>query len=88
MLFRSAGYVVVMFPVVAVIMSVLFEGLELSSNIIAGVALVLGGNMVILGFWKKSSELQTWIDKQKHYWFDRKKVIKAACKHPSHWIPE
>jgi drug/metabolite transporter (DMT)-like permease len=85
---HKAGYVVVMFPVVAVIMSVLFEGLELSTNIIAGVALVLGGNMVVLGFWKKDSALHIWIDEQKHHLFDRKKLINAACKHPSRWIPE
>lgn len=38
----------VMFPLVALIMSLLFEGLELSKPIIAGMALVLAGNVFIL----------------------------------------
>jgi drug/metabolite transporter (DMT)-like permease len=72
---HKAGYVVVMFPVVAVVLSVLFEGLELSANIVAGIALVLAGNMVILGFWKKGPEFQHRLDELKHYWFDRKILL-------------
>jgi drug/metabolite transporter (DMT)-like permease len=45
---ERAGYVVVMFPMVAVILSALFEGLELEFHIYLGVALALAGNVVIL----------------------------------------
>jgi drug/metabolite transporter (DMT)-like permease len=45
---HKAGYAVVMFPVVALIVSFLFEGLELGWNILAGIALVLIGNILIL----------------------------------------
>ena len=44
---RSA-YVVVMFPVVALILSILFEGLSLDITIALGIALVLAGNVLIL----------------------------------------
>ena len=68
----------VMFPVVAVLMSVLFEDLELNFNILTGVALVLAGNVVVLGFWKRGSEMQLWLSKIRHYWFDRK-VLAGDC---------
>jgi len=45
---ERAGYVVVMFPMVAVILSALFEGLELEFHIYLGVGLALAGNVVIL----------------------------------------
>ena len=45
---HKAGYAMVMFPVVALIISVLFEGLELSRSIIVGMTLVLAGNVFIL----------------------------------------
>jgi drug/metabolite transporter (DMT)-like permease len=45
-----AGYTSVVIPVVAVILSILFEGLELDGYILAGIALVLGGNLVILAY--------------------------------------
>ncbi len=45
---HKAGYAMVMFPLVALIMSVLFEDLELSKPIVAGMALVLAGNVFIL----------------------------------------
>ena len=45
---HKAGYAMVMFPVVALFMSVLFEGLELSKPIVAGMTLVLAGNVFIL----------------------------------------
>ena len=45
---HKAGYAMVMFPLVALILSVLFEGLELSKPIVAGMALVLAGNVFIL----------------------------------------
>lgn len=45
---QRAGYIAVMFPVVAVVLSWFFEGLQIDSNIIGGVALVLVGNVLIL----------------------------------------
>ena len=45
---HRAGYAVVMFPVVALAVSLAFEGLQLSANIVAGVALVMAGNVLIL----------------------------------------
>ena len=45
----KAGYSVVMFPVVAFILSVMFEGLAIEMHIVFGVILVLIGNLVILG---------------------------------------
>ena len=45
---HKAGYAMVMFPVVALVISVLFEGLELSKPIVAGMILVLAGNVFIL----------------------------------------
>jgi drug/metabolite transporter (DMT)-like permease len=45
---ERVGYSVVMFPIVAVILSALFEGLELEPHIFFGAALALAGNVVIL----------------------------------------
>jgi drug/metabolite transporter (DMT)-like permease len=45
---ERAGYAVVMFPMVAVILSALFEGLELKLHIYVGVGLALAGNVAIL----------------------------------------
>ena len=45
---HKAGYVTVMFPVVAVILSVAFEGMQLTGTIVTGTALVLLGNFLIL----------------------------------------
>ena len=45
---QRAGYAVVMFPVVAIVLSVLFEGLVIDDHIIVGVTLVLMGNTIIL----------------------------------------
>ncbi len=45
---HKAGYAMVMFPVVAVIISVLFEELEINKTLLAGVGLVLAGNVFIL----------------------------------------
>lgn len=44
----KAGYAMVMFPVVALILSTLFEGLEVNATIIAGTVLVLAGNLFVL----------------------------------------
>lgn len=45
---HKAGYAVVMFPVVAVVLSALFEGLQVTANVLVGVTLVLAGNLVTL----------------------------------------
>ena len=45
---HKAGYAMVMFPVVALILSMLFEGLELNLSIIIGTSLVLVGNVFVL----------------------------------------
>ena len=45
---HKAGYATVMFPVVALILSVLFEGLRLDVAIVLGAALVLLGNVLVL----------------------------------------
>ncbi len=45
---HRAGYVTVMFPVVALILSMLFEGLALEPFIVAGFTLVLAGNLLVL----------------------------------------
>jgi len=50
---HKAGYAVVMFPVVALLVSFLFEGLELEWNILAGIILVIVGNVFILGTEKR-----------------------------------
>jgi drug/metabolite transporter (DMT)-like permease len=54
---HRAGYVVVMFPVVALLLSALFEGLHLTTQIVAGVALALAGNLLILGRVATASEI-------------------------------
>lgn len=45
---HRAGYVTVMFPVVALILSMLFEGLALNFYIVLGFSLVLAGNLLVL----------------------------------------
>jgi drug/metabolite transporter (DMT)-like permease len=45
---HKAGYVTVMFPVVALLLSMQFEGLALDMSIVAGTALVLLGNVLVL----------------------------------------
>lgn len=45
---HKAGYVMVMFPVVALILSALFEGLILDASVILGTALVLAGNIFVM----------------------------------------
>ena len=45
---HKAGYAMVMFPVVALILSTLFEGLELDWTILVGTLLVLVGNVFVL----------------------------------------
>jgi len=45
---HRAGYATVMFPVVALLLSILFEGLALDWSLIVGFALVLAGNLLVL----------------------------------------
>lgn len=45
---HKAGYAMVMFPVVALILSILFEGLEVRTTLIVGTVLVLAGNLFVL----------------------------------------
>ncbi len=45
---HKAGYAVVMFPVVALILSTLFEDLRIDLTIVTGTALVLAGNVFVL----------------------------------------
>lgn len=45
----KAGYINVMFPVVAVLLSVIFEDLSLSLNIVLGFVLVILGNLMVMG---------------------------------------
>lgn len=46
---HRAGYAMVMFPVVALTLSALFEGLRIDATIVVGTALVLAGNLFVLG---------------------------------------
>ncbi len=46
---HKAGYAVVMFPVVALVLSMLFEGLRPTPSILVGTLLVLAGNVFVLG---------------------------------------
>ena len=45
---HKAGYAMVMFPVVALLLSTLFEGLEITLTTVAGTLLVLAGNVFVL----------------------------------------
>ncbi|MDH3748206.1 MAG: EamA family transporter [Gammaproteobacteria bacterium] len=45
---HKAGYAMVMFPVVALILSMLFEGLHMDASIIVGTTFVLAGNVFVL----------------------------------------
>jgi drug/metabolite transporter (DMT)-like permease len=45
---HKAGYAMVTFPVIALILSMLFEGLKLDASIVTGTILVLAGNLLVL----------------------------------------
>ena len=45
---HKAGYAMVMFPAVALLLSILFEGLEITPSIVLGALLVLIGNVFVL----------------------------------------
>lgn len=53
---HKAGYAMVMFPVVALILSFFFEGLEITGSVVTGVTLVLLGNVFILHDRRKAGE--------------------------------
>lgn len=46
---HRAGYAMVMFPLVALILSALFEGMHLNAHVFTGFAIALAGNLIILG---------------------------------------
>jgi drug/metabolite transporter (DMT)-like permease len=56
----KAGYATIMFPVVALILSALFEGLEIDATIIIGTAFVLAGNLFVLKTRPKQAESRAW----------------------------
>jgi len=45
---HKAGYAMVMFPVVALVLSILFEGLQIDSTTVLGTVFVLAGNLLVL----------------------------------------
>jgi len=45
---HRAAYAMVLFPVVALILSILFEGLEIDASLLIGTGLVLAGNVFVL----------------------------------------
>ena len=45
---HKAGYAMVMFPVVALALSAIFEGLAIDATVIAGTLLVLAGNVFVI----------------------------------------
>ena len=73
----KAGYAVVMFPVVAFILSVMFEGLAIETHIVMGVVLVLLGNLVILGVSEIRNALRQW--KRRIPDLFRKKELVRKC---------
>ena len=73
----KAGYAVVMFPVVAFILSVMFEGLAIETHIVMGVVLVLLGNLVILGVSEIRITLRQW--KRRLPDLFRKKELVRKC---------
>jgi len=52
---HKAGYAMVMFPMVALLLSTLFEGLEITSTTVLGTLLVLTGNVFVLKTRKPSA---------------------------------
>lgn len=54
---EKASYTVVLFPVVAVLLSILFEGFELQANSLLGFILVLSGNVIVLTPFRKLKAL-------------------------------
>ena len=50
---HKAGYATVLFPVVALVLSLLFEGLTINASLVMGTLLVLSGNVFVLRARKK-----------------------------------
>ena len=72
---HRAGYVVVMFPLVAIVLSLLFEGLDPAPHMWLGMALILAGNVAVLGGWKGSAAMrERWRE-----WVRRKRVVSDRC---------
>ena len=72
---HRAGYVVVMFPLIAIVLSLLFEGLSLEPYMWLGMALILAGNVAVLGGWHASAALRgRWRE-----WVRRKQVVSDRC---------
>lgn len=69
----KAGYIVVVFPVVAFVLSVIFENLRVESHIVIGILLVLLGNLVILGVSEIRIALRNWKCRYPHL-FRRKEL--------------
>jgi drug/metabolite transporter (DMT)-like permease len=53
---HKAGYAMVMFPVIALILSAMFEGLEIDANTIVGTLFVLAGNVFVLKSRQQAAE--------------------------------
>ncbi len=73
----KAGYAVVMFPVVAFILSVMFEGLAIELHIVLGVVLVLVGNLVILGVGEIRKALRHLKNRHSDL-FEKKKLVRQV----------
>jgi drug/metabolite transporter (DMT)-like permease len=56
---HKAGYAVVMFPVVALLLSALFEGLEITTASVCGTLLVLTGNVFVLRTRRTAAQAQS-----------------------------
>ena len=55
---HKAGYAMVMFPVVALVLSMLFEGLKMDATIVVGTVLVLAGNVFVLNGGRRARRSQ------------------------------
>jgi drug/metabolite transporter (DMT)-like permease len=83
---HKAGYAMVMFPVVAVVLSILFEGLKIEMHILLGIGLVLAGNLFILGIRRIVLSLRqfmgkTWSAEQlAGLLFERKTLKETPCR--------
>jgi drug/metabolite transporter (DMT)-like permease len=76
---HRAGYAVVMFPVVAIVLSMLFEGLRPDPGQLAGIALVLAGNVLVLGLRPTGPAARAWAHRVLRDWFERKVPVSERC---------
>lgn len=79
---HRAGYVVVMFPVVAVFMAVLFQGLVLNGRLLTGMTLVLAGNVAVLGLRRDHGAWRAWLLEARRAWLQPKRLVSARCSGP------